>query len=411
MMTVQTREARGWTGGRRRVFAALLALAILVPLGMLFLDHNRYQSEQRSTATQERHGVEYLLALSQLTIALTDAQSAAVGGEPVAREVLDGAVADVAEVDDRFGDELRVSERWSQLRDAIDRAASAEPTDGRAAYTSYAEATSLLLGLHDRLRETAGLVRDPDQDAYHLQDAAGGELPETIVTAARLVDLVIIAAAEPAGQRAANTIEISAAVAAVTRSADDLVTGIQAMLDSTDSRSLSSSVLGQYDRFLRAKDGLLLTVPPEGNVEAVDFGALAFIRAELQAAGDDLFTALLTELDTMIETRLSGLTRSRWTAVASVSVGVLLALGVVAISLARGARQPTRHRRPGELTAGSGDGLDDGGSGHGPGTPQLAPALRPISDTPAGYESGRRTPPAGGLLAGELLGSERADVR
>jgi hypothetical protein len=407
MMTVQTREAWGRTGGRRRLLAALLALAILIPLGMLFLVHNRYQSEQRSIATQERHGVEYLLALSQLTIALTDAQSAAVSGEPVAREVLDGTVADVAEVDDRFGDELRVGERWSQLRDAIEQAASAEPTDGRAAYTSYAEATSLLLGLHDRLRETTGLVREPDQDAYHLQDAAGGKLPETIVTAGRLVDLVNLSASE----QAANAAEISAAVAAVTRPADDLVAGIQAALDSTHSRSLSSSVLGQYDRFLRAKDGLLQAVPPDGNAAGVDFELLAFIGPELQAAGDDLFTALLTELDTLIESRLSELTRSRWTAVASVLVGVLLVFGVVAVSLARGARQPTRHRRPSELTAGGGgDGLG-GGSEHGPGSPQLSPALVPISDAAAGYEPGRRTRPAGDPLAGELLGSRRADVR
>jgi hypothetical protein len=413
-MTVQTREARGWTGGRRRVLAALLAVAILIPLGVLFLRHNGDLGEGRSMATQERHGIEYLLALSQLTIALTDAQSAAVSGEPVSREVLDAALADVADVNDRFGEELRVHERWSQLRDTIELAAGTDHADGRAAYTAYAEATGLLLGLHDRLRETTGLVRDPDQDAYHLQDAAGGRLPETIVAAGRLVDLVTLAAGEPASQQAANTMEISAAVTAVTGHADDLVTGIQAMLDSTRSSSLSSSILGQYDRFLRAKDGLLLAVPPEGNVQAVDFELLGFISAELPAATDDLFTALLTELDTLVETRLSELTRDRWTAIALLCAGLLLALGVVGVSLARGTRPTTtRHRRPSELTAGSGgDGLGDGSGSGRPGTPQLSPALTPLSDTAAGYESGRRrTAPAGDPLAGELLGSERGDVR
>jgi hypothetical protein len=389
----------------------LLALAILIPLGVLFLRHNGDLGEGRSMATQERHGIEYLLALSQLTIALTEAQSAAISGAPASREGLDGALADVADVDDRLGEELRVHERWSQLRDTIELAASTDHADGRAAYTAYAEATSLLLGLYDRLRETTGLIRDPDQDANHLQDAAGGSLPETVVAAGRLVDLVGLAAGAPAGQQAANTVEISAAVTAVTAHADDLVTGIQAMLDSTHSSSLSSSVLGQYDRFLRAKDGLLLAVPPEGNLQAVDFELLGFIGAELPAAADDLFTALLTELDTMVETRLSELTRDRWTAIASLCAGLLLALGVVAVSLAGGTRQPTRHRRPSELTAGSGDGLGDGSGSGRPGAPQLSPALRPISDTAAGYESGRRTASAGNPLAGELLGSERADVR
>jgi hypothetical protein len=410
-MTVQTREARGWTGGRRRVVAALLALAVLIPLGVLFFAHNREVREDRSLATQERHGTEYLLALGQLTTALTDAQSTAVSGEPVSREALDGALADVAAVDDRLGDELRVRERWTQLRDAIERAASTDHADGRAAFTSYEEATRLLLGLHDRVRETAGLVRDPDEDANHLQAAAGGRLPETIVAAGQLVDLVVLTAGESAGERPANPTEIPAAVTAVTNPVGDLVTGVQAALDSTESRSLSSTVLGKYDRFLRAKDGLLLTVPPDGNVAEVDFGQLAFVRAELQDAGDDLFTTLLTELDTLVQTRLSGLAGSLWTAVVSVAIGVLLVVGLVALSLVRGTRRPTRHRHQSELPAGSGaDGLG-GRSGSGRGTPQLPQPLMSISDIAADYEARRGNPAAGERYAGQLLDSEGADVR
>jgi hypothetical protein len=412
-MTVQSRETRGWTGGRRLVLAALLALALLVPLGVLFLDHDRYLGERTSAATQERHGIEYLLSLSQLTIALVDAQSGAVSGAPVSPEVLDRAVADVAAVDDRWGDELRVGERWSQLRDTIERAVSTDHADGRAAYASYQEATDLLLGLHDRLRENAGLVRDPDEDANHLQDAAGRRLPEVIVAAGRLVDLVTLAAGGSAGEQTTSPAEVSVAVDAVTGPVDDLVASIQAALDSTESSGLSSSVLSQYDRFLRAKDGLLLTVPADGNVAEVDPGLLAFVRAELQAAGDDLFTALLTELDTLVETRVGELTRSRWTAIGAVVLGVLLAFGLVAVSLARSTRRPPRHSRQGELEAGSGgDGRGGGsGSGRGRGTPQLSPALMPLSDAAGDYEPRRGSRSAGNPLAGELLGSERADVR
>jgi hypothetical protein len=232
-MTVQTGQARGWTGGRRRILAASLALAILIPLTVLFFEHNRYLGESRSTATDERHGIEYLLALSQLTIALTDAQSAAVAGEPVSRDVLDGALGDVADVDARFGEELRVRERWTQLRDTIELAAGAEHADGRAAYTAYGEATGLLLGLYDRVRETSGLVRDPDEDAQHVQDAAGGRLPEAVVAAGRVIDLVILATGEAAGGQPANPGEISVALTAVTGPVADLVAGVQAALDST----------------------------------------------------------------------------------------------------------------------------------------------------------------------------------
>jgi hypothetical protein len=409
-MTVQAGETRWRIGGRRRVLAALLALAILIPLGVLFVGHNRHVGEGRSAATQERHGIEYLLALSQLTIALTDAQSAAVGGEPVPRELLDGAVADVAEMDDRFGEELRVRERWTQLRDTIELVAGTDHPDGRAAFTAYGEAAGLLLGLQDRVRETSGLVRDPDEDANHLQDAASGRLPEAMVAAGRLVDLVILATGESAGGPV-NPSEISIAVIAVTGPAGDVVAGVQAALDSTESRSLSSAVLGKYDRFLRAKDGLLLAVPADGNLEGIDLGQLAFARGEIQAAGDDLFTTLLTELDTLIQTRLDGLAGSRWTAIVSVLVGVLLALGLAAIVLVRDARQPTRHRHQGELATGSGgDGLG-GGSGPDHDAPQLFRPLKPISDTAAGYEARPGTPPGGHRFAGELLHPEDADVR
>jgi hypothetical protein len=421
-MTVQTGQARGRIDGRRRVLAALLALVILIPLGVLFLVHNRYQGESRSTATQERHGIEYLLALGQLTIALTDAQSAAVAGEPVSREVLDAALGEVADVDARLGEELRVRERWTQLRDAIELAAGTDHATGRAAYTAYGEAAGLLLGLHDRVRETSGLVRDPDEDAHHVQDAAGGRLPEAVVAAGRLVDLVILttggatggATGGPTGEAAsgqpADPSEISIALAAVTGPAGDLVASVQAALDSTESRSLSSAVLGKYDRFLRAKDGLLLAVPADGNLEAVDFGQLAFAQGEIQAAGDDLSTTLLTELDTLVQTRLSGLTRSMWIAIVAVLVGVLLVAGLVAVALVQRTRPPTRHRHQGELPAGSGgDGLGGGsGADH---MSQLYTPLMPISDTAADYEPRPGSRPGGNRFAGELLDPERADVR
>jgi hypothetical protein len=163
-------------------------------------------------------------------------------------------------------------------------------------------------------------------------------------------------------------------------------------------------VLSKYDRFLRAKDGLLLAVPADGNLAAVDFGQLAFVRGELQAAGDDLFTTLLTELDTLVQTRLDGLNRSLWTAIVAVLVAVLLAFGVAAVALLQRTRPPTRHRHQGELPAGSGEPL-------GGGSDPLFTPLMPISDTAADYEPRAGSRPGGSRFAGELLDPERADVR
>jgi hypothetical protein len=406
-MTVQAWESRRPAGRTRQMLTIVLALAVLVPLGVMFFDHSRHQGERRSAAAQERHGVEYLLALGQLTIAVTDAQSAAVSGEPVRWETIDQSMTDVDEVDGRFGHELQVGERWSQLRNTIERAANTDHADGRAAFAAYEEATSLLLGLHDRLRDTAGLVRDPDRDAYHVQNAAGGALPEAIVAIGQLADRVTIAADEPRSEAATNAMDVSVATAAATDPIDEFVESVQAALDTTESRSLSSSVLGKYDRFLRAKDILIGAVPPDGSVEGMDLELFAGIRTELQAAADALSTALLAALDVLVETRLSEFTRGQRITIASAVVGVLLLLGLVAISLLWDPGQPNRHHHQGELPSGSGG----DGRGGASGTPELPATRRSISDTAASYRIQPGTPAAGDRLAGEVLGAERADVR
>lgn len=398
-MTVTAWETHRRSGRHRRVLTVVLAVAMLIPLGVIFIGHQRHQAEHRSMATQERHGIEYLLALSQLTIVLTDAQSAAVSGQPVRWEVLDQAMARVTGVNERYGEELRLGERWPQLRNVIERAAGTDHGDGRATYAAYAEATSLLLALHERLRDTTGLVRDPDQDAYHLQHAAGGALPETIVAIGRLVDQITIAAGGSSREQATNAADIRAATAAATRPADELVVSVQEALDTTHSRSLSGTVLAKYDRFLRGKDILLGAVPADGNVQDMNIALLGGMRGEVQAAAEELSTGLLTELDVLVAGRLDGLGRDQWITTALAVVGVLLVLGLLALNLLR---QPNPPARPhGELPRGS----------DGRGTPEPRSLRTSISDRPAGYGARADLPAPGDRLAGDVLGAERADVR
>jgi hypothetical protein len=220
----------------------------------------------------------------------------------------------------------------------------------------------------------------------------------------QLTDLLTLTAAAPAGAPAAQPAEISAAADAVAGPADELVTAVQAALDSTASRSLSGAVLTKYDRFLRVKDGLLAVVPADGNVEAVDFELLGFFRNEVRATGDDLYATLLAELDTLIDDRASGLARSRWTAIAAVAIGVLLVFGVAAVSLVRRVRRLTGRPSPGQLVAGG------AGTGLGGGR-ELPQSRNSISDMAAGSGARHGTPPAGDRLAGQLFGPERIDVR
>jgi hypothetical protein len=384
-MTVRAGHGRRWAGGWAPVVGAALALVLLVPIGMLFVSHWRDLDDRVSVATHERHGVEYIAALGELTVALADAQSAAINGRAIPRHAVAGAVEATAEVDARLGEMHRVAQRWAQLRGVIDELTAQESADPRTAYAAYGEAMDLLLDLHHKLRETSGLIRDADPDTYYLQDGAGEELPETVVAASRLVDLVAISAAEAAeaaeaaaqaqtqqgeetgqeeqsqpgeeaqqppgdpaeqpspeqsalAQQAAGVAAISVARVAVAGPADDLANNIQAALDNTASRTLSSNVLSAFDRFLQAKDTLLLELAPGADPAGVDLARLDRIRVDMQAAATDLFHALLGEMDALLASRIDELRQRQWTAAGAAAVAALLAVGAAWASLAGGRR-------------------------------------------------------------------------
>lgn len=329
------------------VIGSLLALAMLLPVGTLFLQHWQELGRQKSFASTEQDGLEYVVSLSLVTLALTDAQSAAVSGRPVPHDQLTAAIAATTAVDDRIGEQLRVSERWSQLRGHIEQLSGTEHADARAGYSAYREATDLLLDLHTKLRETSGLIQDPDTDVYYLQDAATEELPEALVAAGRLVDLVVIAAAGPTSAQAAENAEISVARVEVTSPVADLAVDLQAALDRTESRTLSSNVLNKLDHLLRQKDTLLAAVPADGQVAAVGLPQLTDVLVELQAAAAELLDALLVEMDALIASRFDGLVEKQRTAVALLAVAVLLTAGLLWVSVS-GTRSPghSRRRRP-----------------------------------------------------------------
>jgi hypothetical protein len=338
-MTIPAPHGRSWLNRRAPILGSLLALLILLPVGVLFAAHWRDLSTQREFASHERHGIEYLMSLGQLTVALTDAQSAAVSGQPLPGDALSRSLAATGESDEQVGGMHRMSDRWEQLHHTIEQAAGTEYADPREAYDRYGEATELLLAHHSKLRETSGLSRDAEADTYYLQDAASEELPETIVAAGRLVDLATMGAA---------TDEISVARISLTGPADDLAGDLQAALESTASRTLSSSVLSKLDRFLRDKDALLAAVPPDEAPAEVDTTRLSVLRIELQAAAIDLVNALLVETDALLATRIDEIERRQLTAtLAIVGAAVLvLALGWVQLAGARWRSRPGRTPEP-----------------------------------------------------------------
>jgi hypothetical protein len=321
----------------------LLVFALLIPVGVLFGQAWQGQSDRLSFAAKERHGIEYLTTLGQVTTALTDAQSAAVAGRAVDRTTIGRAVDATTAVDDRLGEELRTSERWSGLRVKIEALASVPPGDKSRVYDAYGEVTDLLLALYGKVRENSQLIRDPDADTYFLQDGAAEELPEAVVGAGKFADLVIIAATRPAAERASAIADLTVARGSVLDPAGDLADGLQSAVDSTESRTLGGNLLSRLDRFRRSMDGLAASAGSlDGRSPLPSADRLNTARTEVQSAASELSNAILAELDVLIADRQSGIRTGRTLSLVALAVAVLGCAVPTVLAL----RKRRRYRRP-----------------------------------------------------------------
>ncbi|MGK5743120.1 hypothetical protein [Micromonospora sp. URMC 103] len=323
-----------------RALPLLLVVALLAPLGVLFQQTWRLTDDDRSHAARERSGVEYLRALGPVTAALVDAQSAAVAGRSASGTALTEAVETAAAVDARIGDELRSRERWAGLRAKLEALRDRAPTDPEAAFGAYGEVTDLLLDLHRKVRESSGLVRDPESDSFFLQDAVGRQLPEAMVAAGRLTDLATLAARRSTDDRAPALADLAALRVAALGPAGTLVDDLRAAVDSSESTDLGGSVLTPLDTYQRAVEALAAASAPT-RAGAVDPAPVAGARLDAHAAAEQLQPVILAELDALLAARVDRLDRDRWLAVGAAVVAVLLlaTLGWMLVAAARRGRR------------------------------------------------------------------------
>ncbi|MDM4721080.1 hypothetical protein QTQ03_16290 [Micromonospora sp. WMMA1363] len=341
-MTLPAPRARRRPSVTGRLLPSLLVLTLLAPLTVLFVQSWRSLGDDHDLVTAERLGIEYLRALSPVTDALVDAQTAAVTGRPVPGDALTRTVEAAAAVDARLGDELRSRERWAGLRAKIEALRDRGPTEPDTAYAAYVTVTDLLLALHRKIRQTSGLVRDPEPDTFFLQDGAGEELPEAVVATGRLADLAVLAARQPAAQQ--PVAELAAARVAALAPASALVADLRAAVDSSESTDLGANALTPLDTYQRSVEALAAHSTPG----AIDPAQLAAARSTAQAAARQLQPVIFDELDTLLADRRDGLDRDRWLAVgaAALTVVFLAVLALVPLAALRPAARRAAGPRP-----------------------------------------------------------------
>ncbi|HEX8628727.1 MAG TPA: hypothetical protein VF755_11205 [Catenuloplanes sp.] len=338
--------------GLRSTLSAVLALALLVPIGILFSQVWRTTTDDISVIQKEHRGVEYLTSLGQLLNATSQTQATALQGQ-APPESLRQAVARTAEADQRLGTELETHERWAALRAKIEKLPRATAGQEFATYQAHTEVSELLLALFRTVRVRAGLAHDQQTDVVNLQQAVGDGLPNALVRASRLADLIALAPKANATQRQQVGLGLGVTRQEVSTAVEAMTDNLQTAADETRSATLSGAVLGALDRFRLAVDGLI-----QGATTAINAGAtpaqggtadptaglaqLATIRAGLQVAANDLTTISFQETDVLLDNRLDELRARQRTALITAAAAVLLALAAILVPIL-GRRRRAQH--------------------------------------------------------------------
>jgi hypothetical protein len=314
----------------RSALAAVLTVLILVPAAVLFASVWGTISDERDNTKLEKQGVEYVSALAPLVSALAEAQSSALAGVSAAPGSLSAAVNGVAAVDQRLGVTLNTRERWTGLRQKIDGLAKVGGTDPVAVFQAHAEVSDLALALYDAVRNNSTLIRDPDNDISHLQQAVATDLPEAVVQVSRMGDLSQLVAGATPKVQAQLSPQFGAAVSSVNSAVGDLTDNLQAAVDDTNSVTLSGNLVSGLDSFRRGVESLTRGANPGG---APNAATMATAQSQLQTSLSNLSGIVSREMIALLDERLDGLDGDTAVAVGAAVAIVLLAAAAMVLPL------------------------------------------------------------------------------
>ncbi len=316
-----------------RAKAIIIALAFLLPLGVLGWKYFSNQNAQIEFSAKERLGIRYaeqvmpLLELMQRQRLYASLEAA--GHAPATAELarvkaeIPARLSQLEAVERELGPELGTAQAFARLADAA-RQPLATGKDVDAVFAAHTAGVQALLDLLGVSTDGSNLTLDPDIDTYYLMDAAMFRLPVMIEAAAQTRGLgasMLAAQAGTAAQRRRLVEQITllqsnlAAMEAGIAKAVAYNAGVGQAIALGDSRQ-------SIAKLLTLADATVLQEPaPRGTVQA-------HIDAANQslAAMAALTTRASAELDTLVQARVDRMARDRAIAMAAVVVGLLLAV-------------------------------------------------------------------------------------
>jgi hypothetical protein len=316
--------------GAVRVATALAAaVALLVPVAVLFAQVWSSTGAKQSFAADERRGVAYLGPLTRLLSVTTEAQSNAVARKPVDAAAVRSAIAAVEEIDGRLGGRLRTSDRWTTIRGIVQERTGRTFSRPAEAYTQYSDVVTQLMELNRKVGDESRLILDPELDAYYVMNAAVLRIPEILVDSGRYTDLSVLSSTSGPVEPS-SAAQLTAARNRVATNATDLSDGLVKAFGNTASATLGPGLTRPLDDFRTAVDAVapsnsLLAPPPERSQNDLETD-----QDGLQRAALTLQEAALGELDRLLSEREDATGRTRLVAIGAAVLALLL-VGVAAV--------------------------------------------------------------------------------
>jgi hypothetical protein len=353
---------------RHRAVAAraLLAVAVLVPSCVLFLQAWNNERDDLGALAQAQHGVAYVRTLQPLIGAVVAAESTAVAGATVNLQPVDRAALAVAAVDQRYGADLRSQVLWADADNRIQHLHSRSRSSPADSFAAYSGVTGLLLELADKVGASAGLSHNVHPEVAALQDGAAHQLPAVVVAAGAYANLLALGGSDP---RASGGIAVGADAvagtptgsiaeqladqrASIEEDASDLVDDVQNASDVSPDAAISQSTLAKLDQFRIEVDALVAdgttsapsaNTPPSGAARRAADDA-----ATVQAAASTLTASILQSVDSLLTARVNHARVVRSLTIGAGVLAVIIALTPLFVALRRRrvADEPVVHEVP-----------------------------------------------------------------
>ena len=349
---------------------ALLAVAVLVPSCVLFLQASNNERDELGALAQAQHGVAYLRTLQPLIGAVVAAESTAVAGGTVNLQPVDRAALAVAAVDQHYGADLRSQVLWADADNRIQQLHSRGQSSPSDSFAAYSGVTGLLLDLADKVGATAGLSHNAHPEVAALQDGAAHQLPGVVVAAGAYANLLVLGGSNP---RASGGIPVGADAvagtptgsiaeqladqrASIEQDASDLVGDVQNASDASPDAAISQNTLAKLDQFRIEVDALVADGTTSGSPANTPSSGAARRAADhaatVQAAASTLTASILQSVDSLLTTRVNHARVVRSLTIGAGVLAVIIALTPLLVAALRrrrladepGVHEPVAHK-------------------------------------------------------------------